>query len=117
MKEIIRIGVVLASLFLAVIYPSAANAAGMTGPRKILAMGCHNDNSGICFVDLEGAAVGASTCSSTTVRWDAVTVSGGKIQLTLLSAAYVAGKPVNFYIPDTCFSIQPNYPTFAWSVI
>jgi hypothetical protein len=102
-------------LLFAVTMPDITNAGGMTGPRKILSMGCHNDSSGVCYLDIEGSAVGAVSCYGTTIRWDAVNVPGGKIQLSLLTAAYIAGKPVNFYIPDACFSLQPAYPTFGWN--
>ena len=106
-----------ALIFFLIVVAEVSHAAEMTGPRKILDIGCRNNNSGVCFITIEGASVGPSNCKSTSIRWDASNVSGGKNELTLLLAAYFSSKSVNLFIPDTCFNLEPAYPTFDFSII
>jgi hypothetical protein len=90
-------------------------AAGSTGPRKIQNIGCHNTDS-VCYITIEGAPVGSSNCQGNSIRWDSGTVFG-KNHLALFMAAFYQGKQVDLYIPDNCFSLQPNYPTFLYSTM
>lgn len=92
-------------------------AAGWSGARKILEIGCHNDSSGVCFITVDGAPVGPSSCNSNSIRWDAQSTVGGKNAMALLSAAYLASKPIGFYVLDNCFAAQPGYPTFGYFVL
>jgi hypothetical protein len=88
-------------------------AASMSGPRKILSIGCHNTDP-ICYITIEGSPVGPAGCNGTSIRWDSSTIPG-KNHLSLFMAAYHAGKPVDLSILDACFPIQPNFPTFGFS--
>jgi len=102
-------------LFFGFLVSSSVFSASMSGPRKITEIGCHaGDNT--CFVGVDGAVVGPASCSGVSIRWDSSS-SAGKNQLSLLMAAYMAGKSVNFYILDGCYSAQTTYPTFGYSVV
>ncbi|HMU66143.1 MAG TPA: hypothetical protein PKE57_03290 [Cellvibrionaceae bacterium] len=102
-------------LLLAMTFISVSSyAAGGTGLRKILGIGCHNGGDPVCYVTIEGAPVGPAGCNSTSIRWDS-SLAGGKNQFALLTAAFMAGKPGDLFIMDTCFPLQPGYPTFSFS--
>lgn len=86
--------------------------ASSTGKRQIVAIACHND-ANICIARLSGAAFGPPACQSTEVRWNEKNDPGGHSSLSLLTAAFLAGKTVEFSIrDDKCFTEQPLYPTF-----
>jgi hypothetical protein len=83
--------------------------AGLSGPRQILSIGCHNtDNT--CYITISGDPVGPATCSPTMIRWNESNDPNGKAILHLLTAAYLAGKPVDIFI-DACYAPQPTDPT------
>jgi hypothetical protein len=104
----------LASIVLFV--PEQARA-GLSGPRRILAMGCHLvDNT--CYVEISGDPAGPASCRSTSVRWNQKTDPNGQSILSLLTAAYLAGKSVDFYVNDTaCYAAQPVFPTFTYIML
>ena len=82
-----------------------------TGYRKITGMGCHVVD-GICFVNLEGSLFGSTEgCSSVQARWDSST-AGGKNNLSMLMAAWLAGKEVDLYLRGCQ---DEFWPTFAWA--
>ncbi len=91
--------------------------AGPSGRRQILSMGCHlGDNT--CYVYVSGDPIGPASCRSTSFRWNQKTDPNGQSILSLLTAAYLAGKPVDFYINDTaCYAAQPGFPTFAYIIL
>lgn len=90
-------------------------AAEWVGSRKIIAMGCHNTDS-ICYIEIDGAAVGPANCRGNSIRWDSSTTPG-KNQFALLLSAYHAAKPISLNVADSCFSMQSNFPTFSYSYI
>ncbi len=91
------------------------SSAEWVGSRKILSMGCHNTDS-ICYIEIEGAAVGPANCRGNSIRWDSSTIQG-RNQFALLLSAYHAGKPISLNVADNCFSMQTNAPTFLYSYI
>ncbi|MGK3962892.1 hypothetical protein WMF38_01705 [Sorangium sp. So ce118] len=104
----------LACTMFALAIPSKASAEA-TGQRQILQIGCHL-NDDICYVTISGSAAGPSRCRSTSIRWNSQSSTNGKNLLSLLTAAYLAGKKVNFAVSDSaCFSDQPTYPTFDYA--
>lgn len=85
-----------------------------TGLRTITRVGCHINNN-ICFANLAGDPVGVpGTCEATSVRWE-TTNPNGQEMLSMVMAAYVAGKKMEFQV-DACFVPQPNYPSFRWAI-
>ncbi len=92
--------------------PMLANATTLTSPRKIVDMGCHQDGS-VCYVTLAGSLVGPTNCQGTSVRWIG-NDNSGKLTLSMLTAAFLAGKNVALAISDQCFTTQPVYPTFLY---
>lgn len=99
-------------LIMACIVCQPLYAEGSIGPRKILNIGCHlNDTT--CYVTVEGSAVGPTQCSNTSIRWNESSSPGGKNTLALLMGAHMSGKPVLFYILDTCYA-SSIYPTFSY---
>jgi len=102
------------SLLLLMTCPLFAFAGGAnSGPRTIISIGCHL-GSNACYADVDGAYVGPAGCVSNSIRWDP-TASGGKENLSLLTAAYMAGKKVSFFVSDSCFTGQTMYPTFFYT--
>ncbi len=101
---------------LALSVPGVASAAD-TGPRDILDIGCHLfDNT--CYVTVSGDAVGPASCRTNSIRWNSQSSPGGKNALSLLTAAFLAGKKVNFSVPDTsCYADQPFQPTFSYFAV
>lgn len=83
------------------------------GPTLVKEVGC--DTSNICFVTI-ATATGPSACSSVSIRWDGST-SAGKNELSLLMTAYTAQRPVFFYILNTCFPLDTQYPTFGYILL
>lgn len=101
----------IASLLLAA-SPNKSQAAAGTGWRTITQMGCHMGSS-VCYVTINGDAVGPSGCTGNSIRWDPTAVNG-KETFAQLTAAYLAGKQVYFYVTDTCFTGQATFPTFSY---
>lgn len=91
-----------------------AYAGEDTGGRRILDVGCHNVN-GTCFVDLDGAAFGASlNCpvgATNQFRFDNSDTAVGKRTFAALMAAYLSGKHISVHL-DGCSS--QGWPTIAW---
>ncbi len=98
------IGILLITL------PSAVFADTNSGSREIQQIGCHL-NDGTCYVYIDGAAVGPSQCNNTSLRWNKDSANSGTEMLSLLMAAFAAGKKVNFRVVDTCYG---SYPTFSF---
>jgi hypothetical protein len=102
--------VMLACFAAVTLFSSAASAATYV-TSTIQAIGCHKGDD-LCYVNLE-TAVGPTDCNSTSVRWYSDADAGGKNALSLLMAAYLAGKTVHFAINEsTC--ISDTYPTFLY---
>ncbi|MBB5211999.1 hypothetical protein [Microbulbifer hydrolyticus] len=80
-----------------------------SGSVSISKIGCHLEDS-TCYVHID-KVVGPVDCSSSSVRWDKDASKGGNAALTLLTAAYFAGKKVQFNISDSCYG---KYPTFHY---
>lgn len=82
--------------------------------RRIVDMGCHNTD-GTCFVDLDGAAFGASlNCPVGSVnqfRLDNTDTAVGKRTFAALMAAYVSGKHLSVHL-EGCSS--QGWPTILW---
>jgi len=90
----------------------AASAGENSGARTIANMGCDNVDT-VCYVYLEGAAVGSSLgCPSNYVQWD-LTDPNGKASYASLMAAFLAGKQVNIYVA-ACFAARPAFPTLHY---
>jgi hypothetical protein len=91
-----------------------ASAAEDIFGRKINSIGCHNTN-GTCFVDLDGAAFGASlNCplgATNQFRFDNGDTTDGKRTFAALMAAYISGKHISVHL-DGC-SAQ-GWPTIQW---
>ena len=100
-------------LALLLILPLTAYSGTYSGPRKITLIGCHKDFE-VCYVSVNGPNLGPTGCSTTSIRWLAISAVNGKNTLALLTSAYMAGKMVNFYVSDTCLAAQSNFPTFDW---
>lgn len=103
----------LLSVAIVLCIPSRALAGG-SGSRQILSVGCHvADNT--CYVYVSGDPVGPANCRSTSIRWNQKADANGQSILSLLTAAYLAGKQVDFYVRDTdCYAYQPVFPTFDY---
>lgn len=95
-------------------FPATTRAAGSSGPRSILSIGCHYGDD-ICFADLD-AAVGPTGCKATSIRWQPGKTNGKEI-MSLLYGAFLAGKKVDFYVVDECFVLQPAFPTFGFATV
>lgn len=95
---------------LCVVGPAAASE-GWTDYRRVLDFGCHRQD-GTCYVTVEGAPVGASTCTSTSIRWNSKDDVNGKNWLALIMFAKATGKRVGFYVSG-CYLPQPVFPTFG----
>jgi len=102
-------------LIVLILFSQFGQAAGHTGPKKILEVGCHKED-GTCFATIEGGAVGPSSCRSGSIRWSTADANGKSI-LSLLLGAYLAEKPANFWIIDSCFSGNTSFPTFSFVVL
>jgi hypothetical protein len=74
-------------------------------------MGCHLVNN-TCYVYVDGAPVGPTECSSTSIRWDEQNSPGGKNALALITSAFMAGKRINFAISETCYGAYPRFSYF-----
>ncbi|MCB1214378.1 MAG: hypothetical protein KDK66_02760 [Deltaproteobacteria bacterium] len=112
-----KIKKIILSLFISILSLSPATVFAIdypTGLRTITRVGCHI-NSNICFANLAGDFVGVpSQCEATSVRWE-TTNPNGKEMLSMIMAAYVAGKKIDFMI-DSCFGPQPTFPTFRYAI-
>lgn len=95
-----------------IIFPAFSYSAGYTGPRSLLEVGCHNGD-GTCYLVVDGAAFGESSCMGSSLRWDASTKSGRNV-LGVLNSAFIAGRKVDFYVSPGCYLNQPAFPTFSW---
>lgn len=87
-----------------------------SGPRHITGIGCHNGDQ-TCFINVDGPLTGPAACKHFSIRWNVQTDPGGKNTLSLLTAAYLAGKTINLAIADTCYATQPTYPTFVYVTV
>lgn len=89
-------------------------SAGISsGARTITSMGCHKHDN-ICFIQIDGAPIGPSSCNGNSIRWDVKNEKNGTAALTLLTAAYFSNKKVSLDIDTTCFVYQNSFPTFNW---
>ncbi len=100
------------SLVGAVLLVGVPAFAGETGPVKVLGIGCHTVNS-TCYVTVQNAVRPTGCPASTSLRWDRANVNNGQAVLSLLTAAFLAGKSVNFAITG-CYG---GYPTFDYFVV
>lgn len=89
---------------------SVNSIAESSGLRDINKIGCHL-NDGTCFVEISGDSVGPESCKSVSVRWNQDTAASGTEMLSLLMAAFAAGKQVSFNIVESCYG---TYPTFSY---
>ena len=89
---------------------SKNSIAESSGLREIERIGCHLSDS-TCFVEISGNPVGPESCRSTSIRWNNDSAANGKEMLSLLMAAFAAGKQVNFNIVGSCYG---TYPTFSY---
>ncbi len=103
--------ILIAILFMGVC--TKALAAGETGFRKVSLVGCHI-NEPVCFVQIDGPAVGPSACSGNSIRFDPTASATGQSVLSLIYAAHFSGKTLNFYMSDACFTRQAGFPTFYY---
>ncbi|WP_444930373.1 hypothetical protein ACJJIF_00855 [Microbulbifer sp. SSSA002] len=87
-----------------------ALSAGSSGDVTINKIGCHM-NDATCYAYLD-QTVGPDSCNSNSIRWSRDADSGQET-LTLLTAAFLAGKKANFNVLDTCFQ-NGIYPTFSY---
>ncbi|MCL2914652.1 hypothetical protein L2725_12825 [Shewanella corallii] len=101
-------------LAIAISFPLYANS--YSGPRTIKSIGCHKRDN-ICFIEIDGAAVGPSGCHATSVRFETEKEIAGKSAFSLFTAAYFSGKRVNLKVSETCFQYQTNFPTYDWFYI
>jgi hypothetical protein len=70
-----------------------------------------------CFVGTDAAAaVGPSGCQSKEFRFN-TSYANGKNTLSLLTAAYLSGKPVGIEVSNTCNDAFPGFPTFLTAVL
>ena len=101
-----KVKIIFCLIFLSLSVTLQANE-GSTGWRNLLGFGCHL-NDGICYLDIDGAPVGASQCRTTNIRFNTKASENGDVWASMLLAAYVSGKRVNLNISG-CYG---NYPTF-----
>ncbi|WHI48008.1 hypothetical protein [Microbulbifer sp. VAAF005] len=87
-----------------------AFAAGMSDDATINKVGCHMNNA-TCYVYLD-QTVGPDSCSSNSIRWSK-DAENGQETLSLLTAAFFAGKKASFYVLDSCYE-DGIYPTFGY---
>ncbi|MDX1303031.1 hypothetical protein [Photobacterium sp.] len=105
MKKYISIVLLITSAF--------ATASTPSGVREIETIGCHKvDNT--CYVTIKGPAVGPVECQNNSVRFNDANDANGKASLSLITAAYFAGKKVSLAISDKCYLHQNIYPTFDY---
>ena len=88
---------------------SSLSAAEVT-ERNLTSIGCQKDK-GICSVQLNGDPVGNRNCASNILQFNALTDKNADAVLSLLTAAFFAGKKVRFDISEQC-SQHDNAPTF-----
>jgi|GEM_PF-3495133 len=103
-------GIVFYASMLVVSAHSAQLYAEETTDRNILSIGCQKDK-GICTLQLNGDAVGGRGCLSNMLMFNAATDKNADAILSLLSAAFFAGKKVRFEISGRC-SDQEGTATF-----
>ena len=103
---------ILCGLFLAVFCMSLQAAEGHTGWRTLTSFGCHL-NDGTCYFSVDGAAVGPAECLKTNIRFNTKTSVNGDTWSSMILAAHLANKRVQFYITG-CYG---SYPTFAYGQI
>ena len=103
----------LLSSIIATLALPGQSLAGYTGLRTITNVGCHlNDTT--CWVEIAGPAVGPEICRNNNLRFSTNSPNGKNI-LSLVTAAFLAGKQVNLNFPDTtCYADQSPFPTIYW---
>ena len=104
-KKLMYISLISFSLVARIAHPSVDS-----GPRDILKMGCHLNDS-TCYVYVSGDPVGNDNCRSTSIRWDKQKAINGKETLSLLMMAFTSKKKVRFRIVTQCYG---KYPTFSY---
>jgi len=92
-----------------------------TGSVTILSMGCTmagpaGTPGSSCFAYVN-ANVGPPGCNTNSIRWDPTQSPNGQAALAQLTAAYLAGKQVQFVLYDTCWAEWPAYPTIYYYLI
>ena len=92
---------------------ATANSGG-TGWRNITSLGCHLTD-GTCYFNIDGAPVGAESCTNNNVRFDVLNSPNGKTWLSLLQQAYASKTRVSLNI-NACYG-NSNYPTFNYGAI
>jgi hypothetical protein len=101
----------MSAALLTLALPGAALATP-TGLRTITDVGCHHNNE-VCWVNISGAPVGPAACSNNNIRFS--TAQYGKNTLSLLTAAFLAGRQVNIEVQDSaCFAGDLRFPTLNW---
>ena len=100
-------------LFVFLSFSYNVSSGEYTGWRKIVDLGC-NDDSGTCFVTVDGPAVSGSTgCLNNNLRWDVNNDPNGKSTLALLMMANGLGSRVAIYTAR-CYAISPTYSEIAF---
>ena len=102
---------------LVALYCQSASAEIATGPRKVVAVGCHSHDR-TCYITIDGEAIGPNaSCTSNSIRWSAITDENHNEMVSLLTAAFIAGKSVSIRLEEDCFSLQPAYPTISYFTV
>lgn len=93
---------------------TSVSAAEVT-ERNLTSIACQKDK-GICSVQLNGDPVGNRNCVSNVLQFNTSTDKNADAVLSLLTAAFFAGKKVRFDISEQC-SQQDRAPTFEGFVV
>lgn len=103
----------LSAAVMALALPLPAMATS-TGLRNVTDVGCHLGNE-VCWVIISGAAVGPLTsCTTNNIRFSTASPNGKNV-LSLLTAAFLAGRQVSIEVQDTaCFAGDLRFPTLSW---
>jgi hypothetical protein len=104
-RRVMLLGFAIATLF------SSTGSAATYVTSTINAIGCHNVDD-TCYVDLE-TETGTSNCTSNSIRWYSDSDAGGSNALSLLMAAYLAGRTVHFAISQSV-CVADTYPAFTY---
>lgn len=88
---------------------SPLSAAEVT-ERNLTSIGCQKEK-GICSVQLNGDPVGNRNCVSNILQFNTTADKNADAVLSLLTAAFFAGKKVRFDVSEQCFQ-NDRAPTF-----
>lgn len=110
--DIMNRAMLLLAVVIALAVPGQAQAN--TGLRTITNLGCHMHDT-TCWVEISGPPVGPANCRANQLRFNSNSPNGKNL-FSLMTAAFLAGKQVNFLVPDNaCYQDQPSFPTFYWT--